>query len=111
MADPPESGEPAIVPNDRWAQVAGLLARWGLTAAVRQDSHANCRPRRTEVGSVDAQSCYRTGHGFTSQISLAYSVIARSLENFPAPAIFNSTFRVQASGLAYASQSRWSAST
>ena len=41
---------------------------------------------------------YGTGHGFTSQIRVAYSVIVRSLENFPEPATFKIALRPQVSG-------------
>jgi hypothetical protein len=53
---------------------------------------------------------YGTGHGFTFQISVAYSVIVRSVENFPELATFKMVFRAQASGLLYKSSNRWSAS-
>src|SRR5262245_58219415 len=41
-----------------------------------------------------------TGHGFAFQISLAYSAIVRSLENFPDAATLTIAIRVQASGSA-----------
>src|SRR6187401_3098156 len=71
--------------------------RWGLTAGQGRDA----RPYL---------SLYRTGHGFTSQISCAYSAIARSLENFPEAATFRMALRTQAFRSAYNSRSRWSAS-
>jgi hypothetical protein len=43
---------------------------------------------------------YGTGHGFTPQISLAYSAIVRSLENFPDAATFRMAFRAHFSGSA-----------
>src|SRR5262249_26791302 len=46
-------------------------------------------------------SSYRTGHGFTPQMSAAYSLIVRSLENFPEPATFKIAFRAQPCGSAY----------
>ena len=61
------------------------------------------------VASFSAR-CYDTGHGFTFQISPAYSVMVRSLENLPEPAIFRIALRAQASGSAYNSRNRWSAS-
>ena len=51
---------------------------------------------------------YATGHGFRFQISEAYCVIVRSLENFPDAATFNIAFRAQASCLPYNSISAWS---
>src|SRR5258707_15627634 len=51
-----------------------------------------------------------TGHGSTFQMEAAYSAIVRSLENLPEPATFKMALRAQASGLAYSSISRWSAS-
>src|SRR5271169_3108885 len=41
------------------------------------------------------------GHGFTFQISVAYSAIVRSLENFPEPATFKMALRAHPSGSAY----------
>lgn len=40
---------------------------------------------------------YDTAHGRTFQISLAYSAMVRSLENFPDPATFRMAFAAQAS--------------
>ena len=40
---------------------------------------------------------YGTGHGYTFQISVAYSLIVRSLENFPEPATFKMAMRAHAS--------------
>ena len=51
---------------------------------------------------------YGTGHGFTFQMSAAYSAMVRSLENLPEPATFRIALRAQASGSAYSSPSRWS---
>jgi len=53
---------------------------------------------------------YDTGHGFACQISAAYCAMVRSLENFPEPATFRMALRAHASGSAYKSHSRWSAS-
>src|ERR1700757_1091156 len=53
---------------------------------------------------------YGTGHGFTFQISAAYSAIVRSVENFPELATFKMAFRAQASWSPYKSSKRWSAS-
>jgi hypothetical protein len=43
---------------------------------------------------------YGTGHGFTFQMSLAYSPIVRSAENFPERATFKIALRAQPSGSA-----------
>ena len=51
-----------------------------------------------------------TGHGFTSQISAAYSAMVRSLENLPELATFKMTLRAHPHGSAYSSSSRRSAS-
>src|SRR4029077_396648 len=53
---------------------------------------------------------YGTGHGFTFQISSAYSEMVRSVENLPELATFKMAFRVQPSGSLYKSSARWSAS-
>ena len=59
---------------------------------------------------TDRRCAHGTGHGFTFQMSAAYSAMVRSLENFPEPATFRIALRAQASGSAYKSQSRRSAS-
>src|SRR5882757_9759783 len=46
-----------------------------------------------------------TGHGFTPQISAAYSAMVRSLENFPELAMFRMAFRAHSCGSAYSSSS------
>src|SRR5271165_3971328 len=46
---------------------------------------------------------YSTGHGIAFQISLAYSAMVRSLENFPDAATFEIAMRAQASCWAYSS--------
>src|SRR5215475_1286184 len=51
-----------------------------------------------------------TGHGFTCQMSAAYSAIVRSLENFPELATFRMALRVQASGSVYSARRLLSAS-
>ena len=51
-----------------------------------------------------------TGHGCTFQISLAYSAMVRSLENFPEPATFKIALLAHALGSRYKSMSRSSAS-
>src|SRR5262245_38895216 len=51
-----------------------------------------------------------TGHGFTCQISEAYSAIVRSLENFPELATLRIALRAQAPGSAYRLQTPASAS-
>src|SRR5262245_52000334 len=51
-----------------------------------------------------------TGHGFTCQISDAYSAIVRSLENLPEPATFRIALRAQAARSAYSVHSPASAS-
>src|SRR4051794_5712591 len=66
---------------------------WGWPACERRDTRA-------------WMCLYGTGHGFTSQMSVAYSAIVRSLENFPEPATFKMAFRAQASGSAYNSPRR-----
>src|SRR5882672_8077367 len=52
---------------------------------------------------------YGTGHGFTPQISAAYSAMVRSLENLPELAMFRMALRAHACGSAYSSSSRRSA--
>src|SRR2546422_10511823 len=47
-----------------------------------------------------------TGHGFTCQMSDAYSAIVRSLENLPEPATFRIALRAHAPESAYTSQRR-----
>ena len=42
---------------------------------------------------------HATGHGLACQISLAYSAIVRSLENFPDAATFRIALRAQACGI------------
>src|SRR6185295_5532773 len=42
-----------------------------------------------------------TGHGFTPQMSSAYSAMVRSLENFPELATFKIALRDQPAGSAY----------
>src|SRR5271157_3191295 len=49
------------------------------------------------------------GHGFTFQISAAYSAMVRSLENFPEPATFRMALCAHPCGSLYSSQSRRSA--
>src|SRR5262245_51111254 len=51
-----------------------------------------------------------TGHGFTCQMSEAYSPIVRSLENLPELATFRIALRAQAPGSAYRLQTPASAS-
>src|SRR5207247_7677405 len=51
-----------------------------------------------------------TGHGFTCQMSDAYSAIVRSLENFPELATFRIALRAHASRSAYSAQRPASAS-
>ena len=53
---------------------------------------------------------YSTGHGFAFQISVAYSAMVRSLENFPEAATFKMAMSAHSSGLAYRSHTRSSAS-
>src|SRR5262249_15615347 len=53
---------------------------------------------------------HTTGHGFARQISAAYSVIVRSLENLPELATFRMALRAHASWFAYSAVSRASAS-
>ena len=56
----------------------------------------------------DLQSGYCTGDGFKFQISFAYSLMVRSLENFPQQATLMIALRAHASGSAYsAARSRW----
>jgi len=51
---------------------------------------------------------YRTGDGFKFQISRAYSMIVRSLENFPEQATLMMAFCAHPSGSAYsAARSAW----
>lgn len=51
---------------------------------------------------------YCTGERFKFQISLAYSLMVRSLENFPEQATLTIAVRAQASGSAYsAAKARW----
>ena len=57
-----------------------------------------CRPAARCSGI--AHVFYSTGHGFTPQISLAYSAIVRSLENFPDAATFRMALRAHSSGSA-----------
>src|SRR5215472_880632 len=45
-----------------------------------------------------------TGHGFTCQMSAAYSAIVRSLENLPEPATLRIALRAHAPGSAYSVQ-------
>src|SRR5712671_4666975 len=61
---------------------------WGGPANGRRDTRAR-------------MCLYGTGHGFTFQISVAYSAIVRSLENFPEPATLRIALRVHAPGSAY----------
>ena len=51
------------------------------------------------------RSTHSIGHGLTLQISLAYSEMVRSLENFPEAATFKIALRVQPSESAYNSTS------
>ena len=53
---------------------------------------------------------HATGHALTCQMSVAYSPIVRSLENFPELATFKMALRAQASGSAYSARSLPSAS-
>src|SRR2546421_11986405 len=53
---------------------------------------------------------HATGHGFTCQMSDAYSAIVRSLENLPEPATLRMALRAPAPASAYTSQRRASAS-
>src|SRR5215510_10097527 len=72
------------------------------------------RQRRDHLGLfriVDHRRLhYDTGHGFTCQMSEAYSAIVRSLENLPEPATFRIALRAQALGSAYRLQTPASAS-
>src|SRR5439155_25137034 len=70
---------------------------WGRPAGKRRDAR-------------DAAGFDGTGHGFTSQIWVAYSAIVRSLENFPEPVTFKIALRSHSSESTYNSRSRWSAS-
>ena len=65
---------------------------------------------RGEGGGPSRMVGYGTGHGFTSQISDAYSAMVRSLENGPELAILRMAVRVQPSRSAYRVSSRRSAS-
>src|SRR5690349_19498284 len=51
---------------------------------------------------------YETGHAFAFQMSVAYSAIVRSLENFPEVATFKIALRDHSAGSAYSSQNCWS---
>src|SRR5690606_19379201 len=64
--------------------------------------------RRT--GSSGTHGAHGTGHGAASQISLAYSAMVRSLENFPDAATFRMAVSAQPAGSVYRSIIRWSAS-
>ena len=57
-----------------------------------------------------ATASSRTGHGSALQISDAYSAIVRSLENLPEAATFKIALLAHASGSAYNSSRRRSAS-
>src|SRR4051795_12126692 len=77
-----------------------------IGAARKSDMHAipaGCGDRD------DKRPAYGTTHGFTSQISAAYSAIVQSLEKRPEPARFMITVRAQPSVSAYSSVSRRSA--
>src|SRR5215471_2356407 len=52
---------------------------------------------------------YETGHAFAFQMSVAYSAIVRSLENFPEVATFEIALRDHSVDSAYSSHSCWSA--
>ena len=66
--------------------------------------------RASDAAFTSGPVTYSIGHGLTFQISLAYSEIVRSLENFPEPATFKIALRAQASVSSYKAQSCWSAS-
>jgi len=67
-------------------------------AAAR--SCALCRTETLLTGH-SARSTYCTGDGFKFQISFAYSVMVRSLENFPEQATLTMAFLAQPSGSTY----------
>src|SRR4029450_10295963 len=63
------------------------------------------RERRRLLRVVDHRSLRHTvGHGFTWQMSAAYSAMVRSLENFPELATFRMALRAHASGSAYSAR-------
>src|SRR5262249_22386620 len=70
--------------------------------------------RRNDAGFlhiVDHRRLHHdTGHGFTCQMSAAYSAIVRSLENFPEPPMLRIAFRAHAARSAYSAVSFASAS-
>lgn len=92
-------------------QPAGLSSRTSvrggrpLARASRHEERSSSRHSFTLT-----MSRYDTGHGSTFQMSVAYSLIVRSLENLPELAIFRIALRAQSSDWAYSSTSRRSAS-
>src|SRR5262249_4490605 len=86
--------------------------------AAQVDEHGQRRrlacQRRDHLGFfrvVDHRRLHHdTGHGFTCQMSEAYSAIVRSLENLPEPATLRMALRAHAAGSAYSAPRRASAS-
>jgi len=72
-------------------------ARWNVYGVfLKQRSPNPLRARRSGPKSI-----YCTGDGFKFQMSFAYSVMVRSLENFPERATFMMALLSHASGSAY----------
>src|ERR1700722_7611615 len=92
-----------VVENRKSRTVIGLQMR--PAGMERSTSRATRRDRLT--GKTRAWVYIQsTGQGFTPQIPDAYSVMVRSLENFPEAATFRIALRAQASGSAYSSPNR-----
>ena len=81
---PPQAGA------ETWQERQKLLASDGAARGQRAAAHG-------------AASYGSTGTGCTFQISLLYSAMLRSLENFPEPATFRMALYAHPSGSAYKS--------
>src|SRR3974390_1425906 len=91
-ADPPRRPGVVFAVEEKKLHTRGIPGKYTeIDAAIAQRGSE----RRALAG--DRSRAQRTGHGFTSQISAAYSAMVRSLENFPEPATLRIAVRAQAS--------------
>lgn len=83
---------------------AGRVPR--IDAEIRASARQRGSKRITFARHFSGLMDQDTGHGFAFQMSAAYSVMVRSVENLPEPATLRMAIRVHASGSAYSCSNR-----
>src|SRR4029079_10947271 len=83
--------------EERYLRGNGGTFTAGLSTSIPSPSRRECPICRLPRGELR----YGTGHGFTFQISAAYSDMVRSLENFPELATLRMALCAQAFRSAY----------